>query len=444
MAQLSLYSPPITGNIDLDNWLEYQNRLLRNYLGLYDDPSEISFLQYGTGAVSRTAQAKLRDIINVLDFGATGNGTTDDKAAIQAGNDAVEAAGGGTLIFPAGTYRIASMPTIDASNVAWVGMNGAKIKTDFNGTLITITGSSGTKIKNITFENLIFIANTSHTSGQLLRIISAQNVLFRSCDFGNGTTSFYQLAQIGDATYADDVVRVHFDRCDFDSTGGGNGIELVSGSICTVDRCFFNGASAATTQALIYQTNGTRNWDGLDFINNTCEQWPSLLVVNGKGLSNVRISGNISDRAESYAIFCQPDATGTAKQFVINNNILYGDTTAGNPYGIYFVATGGGTVEDIIIDGNDLYDFDNRGIYVSAATRAIVKGNILKNCGQSGTPALTIDTGVNIVVSDNIMQDTNGTALMTYGIEWGGSGTNRVKDNNIIHNYLTAAEIGTP
>jgi hypothetical protein len=43
------------------------------------------------------------------DFGATGNGTTDDTAAIQAAVNAASAAGGGVVFFPAGTYLATSV-----------------------------------------------------------------------------------------------------------------------------------------------------------------------------------------------------------------------------------------------------------------------------------------------------------------------------------------------
>lgn len=44
----------------------------------------VGFLQAGTGAATRTAQAKMRDVVSVKDFGAVGDGVADDTAAIQA------------------------------------------------------------------------------------------------------------------------------------------------------------------------------------------------------------------------------------------------------------------------------------------------------------------------------------------------------------------------
>ncbi len=46
-------------------------------------------------------------VFNVRAYGATGDGSTDDTAAVQAAIDACVAAGGGTVYFPAGVYKIA-------------------------------------------------------------------------------------------------------------------------------------------------------------------------------------------------------------------------------------------------------------------------------------------------------------------------------------------------
>ncbi|HEX8352419.1 MAG TPA: glycosyl hydrolase family 28-related protein, partial [Pyrinomonadaceae bacterium] len=42
----------------------------------------------------------------LTDFGAAGDGVTDDGPALQAALDALAAAGGGTLLVPAGRYAI--------------------------------------------------------------------------------------------------------------------------------------------------------------------------------------------------------------------------------------------------------------------------------------------------------------------------------------------------
>jgi len=68
----------------------------------------VGFVQAGTGAATRTPQAKMRDVLTTADFGAVGDATTDATAAIQAALDAAAAAGGGTVFIPAGIYRISN------------------------------------------------------------------------------------------------------------------------------------------------------------------------------------------------------------------------------------------------------------------------------------------------------------------------------------------------
>lgn len=66
--------------------------------------SLIGFTQAGVGPVARTLQAKVRDSVSILDFGAVGDGIADDTAALQAARTHI-AATGHTLHFPSGIYK---------------------------------------------------------------------------------------------------------------------------------------------------------------------------------------------------------------------------------------------------------------------------------------------------------------------------------------------------
>ena len=69
------------------------------------DANSVTYTPAGTGAVQTTVQTKLRESVSVKDFGATGDGVTDDTAAIQAALDSLSA--GQSLVFPAGhTFKI--------------------------------------------------------------------------------------------------------------------------------------------------------------------------------------------------------------------------------------------------------------------------------------------------------------------------------------------------
>lgn len=103
------------GEIWLTNGAEYKfviETATGILIGTYDDitgtlnSEQVNFLQAGTNAVERTAQAKMRDTVSVKDFGAVGNGVADDTAAIQAAFNSLDPVLGGNLLFPPGRYRI--------------------------------------------------------------------------------------------------------------------------------------------------------------------------------------------------------------------------------------------------------------------------------------------------------------------------------------------------
>lgn len=65
----------------------------------------VGFKQSGDGAVDRTLADKAREWVSVKDFGAVGDGITEDTEAIQKADDVVSATGG-KVIYPPGTYLV--------------------------------------------------------------------------------------------------------------------------------------------------------------------------------------------------------------------------------------------------------------------------------------------------------------------------------------------------
>lgn len=79
-----------------------------------------TFLQAGVGAVARSLRSKLRDVVSVKDFGAVGDGVSDDTVFIQAAIDSFTA-GRGTVYFPPGTYKVTSQITVSKDRVHLLG-----------------------------------------------------------------------------------------------------------------------------------------------------------------------------------------------------------------------------------------------------------------------------------------------------------------------------------
>jgi hypothetical protein len=101
--------------------------------------SKLAFTQSGTGATARTIDSKLKDAVSVKDFGAVGDGTTNDTAAMQAAHNT-----GKVVFYPNGRYKFT---TITISSGGIVGESKATILDSTDATtadLITYTGGDST------------------------------------------------------------------------------------------------------------------------------------------------------------------------------------------------------------------------------------------------------------------------------------------------------------
>lgn len=75
------------------------------------DAANVSYTPAGAQAVTTNVQAKLRESVSVMDFGATGDGATDDTTNIQNAIDAIAVTSGTrpALYFPTGRYAITGL-----------------------------------------------------------------------------------------------------------------------------------------------------------------------------------------------------------------------------------------------------------------------------------------------------------------------------------------------
>jgi hypothetical protein len=125
----------------------------------------VTYTPAGTGAVATTVQDKLRESVSVMDFGAVGDGVTDDTAAIQAAINSIPS--GGVIYLPVGTYLTSGSININTAGVHFIG--------------------SGTTVGNVKIL-------ASHTNGPVIRVSKAGCKL---SDFAVDATVTRQVAPAG-------------------------------------------------------------------------------------------------------------------------------------------------------------------------------------------------------------------------------------------------------
>ena len=118
------------------------------------DASEVSYTPAGTGAVTTTVQSKLLETVSVKDFGAVGDGVTDDTLAIQTllnlygGDYEVPRTIDVEVLFPAGTYKVSSLTVPRRVNLRFLGSHLSPLDTTTSRThLIKFAGRN--KVTNL-------------------------------------------------------------------------------------------------------------------------------------------------------------------------------------------------------------------------------------------------------------------------------------------------------
>jgi len=136
------------------------------------------------GGMIKVLDQETRHVANVKHFGAKGDNSTDDTAAIQAAIDSLSGAtyDGGTVYFPAGIYRISSALSIDSvDNSITLQGCATHFSLSGDGSLIrsTSTTANGIEITNslsISIQNLRIDTSVTKTDGIAIDCESSTNI----------------------------------------------------------------------------------------------------------------------------------------------------------------------------------------------------------------------------------------------------------------------------
>ncbi len=123
--------------------------------------ANVSYTPAGVGAVATNVKARLDQIVSVKNFGAVGDGVTDDVTAIQLAVDTANAAGGATVYFPPGTYIVgigaaANIGINLKSNIRYLGagIGATTIKAKPSAGSIHLLRNATAGLSNVTIEHM--------------------------------------------------------------------------------------------------------------------------------------------------------------------------------------------------------------------------------------------------------------------------------------------------
>lgn len=226
--------------------------------GLYTYRGEAGGYTVQTGATSgdpvqRTLQAKLDDMASVKDFGATGDGVTDDTDAINRALFQLLCRENNTqtrrsLFFPAGVYRITDSINVPPFvKIYGEGSDSSVFKLDVSGdsafgpcvvrtadslqqTGVNIGNNGASAPQNVEFYDVGF---QSHEITDLVLIENAEEIAFYNCGF-RGPFTQTQIENTPGTVTSADIACVRF----------GSTTALITNSI-KFDGCHFQGCTYA-------------------------------------------------------------------------------------------------------------------------------------------------------------------------------------------------------
>lgn len=396
--------------------------------------------------------SSLTNTFNVMNYGAVGDGVTDDQGAIV-NADAAAAAAGGVLYFPGGKTFLVDGLLLTSQ---YIKGDGATLKLNTSGTNI-LNGPAFTNGCVVSGLKL----NCQGLSGSMgIDLpIGTNNVLIENCQFLN-----CGFAGIAYNTTAGSVTDLRIRSCVFQN-GSGNGVVMNSNTAVTrlsiVGNHFLGSSNGAgvninvnlgsatgvvvANNLITSYTNATGGF-GIDIAGST-----TVAAVN---VSDVTIEGNViqsctlqgvhlEGAAQGISVNCNTidscggegvvvvgNATFSPRQITINGNSVTACCTSSGAAGIN---VGGSaavlqtTVSNNVIRGCGRGGVTMSGIATSASSTVLISGNTC--VGAIGTTTNGISVGASAMISGNKVYD-DGAATTQFGLSVGGSGAVTVIGND--------------
>jgi hypothetical protein len=368
------------------------------------DADNIAYTFDDSAAEARTISDKLNEFVSVKDFGAVGDGVTDDRAAINAALVASK-----SVYFPTGTYFVSGTPIFLPTGINGITLFGDGFSTKIVGGglygVLQLFNHDGVRISDMWLETYVeaFGCLTSFHA-------ESSNIYVERCKFTtngpiltNGIKMVMDLSTVG----LDGMV---IRDCIFDAPGR-MGIEIQnhgSGSTVRYRNVTIENCKILRTGEAV--GGGTSTGMGISFtgigqncavLNNYLDQCTGPSIEN-IGASSTIISGNKINRAKARPI--QTANTYLMSNNVISKNIVTNlDATLGN--GLYL-----GSMANCVISNNyfDLTGKSNAFVEITSAGIAntgknLFNGNVVRT---NATYAVVVDSCPDNTITSNILDNS--------------------------------------
>jgi hypothetical protein len=453
-------SAPANGTVILARYGEG----LTNFEG---DSSDIRFLQAGTGAVQRTAQAKMREVqVSVTDYGADPTGAADSTSAIQDAIDYVGGSGGGVVYFPTGDYKITTV-YVQHERVTLLGQGDSSIiinSLTANGIEV---GTSAAITSLVVIDGLRFDRATKSTNGAAVKMIrtgysTVKNCVFKNSRFGvevkthndsltiqNNTflegTYFGVLEYNANETWANDLtIRGNFFWHVEEAAVymGADGVGVASVGDTYIEDNVIVGSPAfgplQTQYAIKIEGAGSYNTN-ISISRNTFEG-VALQTLYLADLSRCRVEGNYFSGTGANDVGLYWD--GGVGNSIISGNIFVGY----NNQAAKFISTGGLTVTGNNFTSNVTLAGNIAELEFTNCVDVQVTGNYFYS-SSSQYAIEFIDSGGssnNLTVTGNRFAKFSGNANYLFDISWQAFAANRRFADNLGNDFTSGAGVATP